>query len=109
MAPQMQGDMSEAKERYILSNDWEEINRMFHQHEWVKASAGGLVKAPIDLYKGGLRVLDAATADGKMSIQSTRTSSLLNLLRLISVLGLWLNDARSIFPEDAELVGFDIA
>lgn len=66
MAPQMQDDMSEAKERYILPNDWEEINRMYHQHEWVKSSAGGLVKAPVNLNKRGLRVLDAATADGKL-------------------------------------------
>lgn len=65
-------DMTEAKKRYILSNDAAEIERMTHQHEWIKASAGGLIKAPIDLNQENLRVLDSATADGASSRLSSR-------------------------------------
>lgn len=58
-------DMQSAKKQYILNNDWAEIDRMTHQHEWVKASAGGLITAPINLAQRRLRVLDSATADGE--------------------------------------------
>lgn len=57
--------MKDAKERYILANDFEEIDRMSYQHKWVKGSSGGLIKAPIDLTRENLRILDSATADGK--------------------------------------------
>lgn len=56
--------VEDLKRRYILPHDMKEIERMQNQHEWVKACAKGLVKAPINLRRGGLRVLDSATADG---------------------------------------------
>jgi hypothetical protein len=52
------------RDRYILPHDVEEILRMQNQHEWVKGCADGLIKAPLDMTKKNLRVLDAATADG---------------------------------------------
>lgn len=50
--------------RYFLPRNLEEAERMQNQHEWLKGGANGLVLAPIDLKRSGLRVLDAATADG---------------------------------------------
>lgn len=51
--------------RYFLPRNLEEAARMQNQHEWLKGGAGGLVLAPIDLGRQGMRVLDSATADGK--------------------------------------------
>lgn len=51
--------------RYFLPRNLDEAERMQNQHEWLKGSAGGLVQAPIDLGRQGMRVLDSATADGK--------------------------------------------
>ncbi|KAB2575235.1 N-methyltransferase gliN [Lasiodiplodia theobromae] len=39
------------------------MDRLRIQHEWVKGTCGGLIKAPIDYKASGLRVLDSATAD----------------------------------------------
>jgi len=50
--------------RYFLPRSLEEAKRMQNQHEWVKGCSGGLVFAPLDIKAPGLRVLDAATADG---------------------------------------------
>ncbi|CAH0018875.1 unnamed protein product [Clonostachys rhizophaga] len=75
-----------AKKHYMLSNNQREIERMRNQHEWIKISFGGLIKAPIDFSKKHQKILDAATADGT-----------------------WLLDARTLFPPETELVGFDIA
>ena len=50
--------------RYFLPRNLEEAERMQNQHEWLKGGANGLILAPIDLNRSGLRVLDAATADG---------------------------------------------
>jgi hypothetical protein len=47
-----------------------DFDRFSIQHEWIKGCIGGcsaLVRAPIDLSKPGLRVLDAATANGTMA------------------------------------------
>ncbi|OQE22213.1 hypothetical protein PENFLA_c013G08350 [Penicillium flavigenum] len=74
------------RERYILPHNVEEIERMQNQHEWVKGCADGLIKAPLDMTRKDLRVLDAATADGY-----------------------WIQDAKSIMPAGTEFVGFDIA
>ncbi|OKL56658.1 hypothetical protein UA08_08291 [Talaromyces atroroseus] len=65
--------------RYFLPRNVEEAKRMQNQHEWVKGSAHGLILAPIDLKRSGMRVLDAATADGY-----------------------WMKDAKRVFPEDTE-------
>ncbi|RFU32824.1 hypothetical protein B7463_g3513, partial [Scytalidium lignicola] len=72
--------------RYFLPRNVEEAERMQNQHEWLKGCANGLVLAPINLERRGMRVLDSATADGY-----------------------WIQDAKSIFPEDTEFVGFDNA
>ncbi|KAJ5509900.1 hypothetical protein LT330_007205 [Penicillium expansum] len=74
------------RERYILPHNVAEIERMQNQHEWVKGCADGLIKAPLDMTRNDLRVLDAATADGY-----------------------WIQDAKSIMPTGTEFVGFDIA
>lgn len=52
------------RERYILPHNVEEIKRMQNQHEWVKGCADGLIKAPLDMTRKDLCILDAATADG---------------------------------------------
>lgn len=57
-------NLDDARERYILPNNFEEIDRMRNQHEWVKGCAAGLINAPIDFNTKGLKVLDSATADG---------------------------------------------
>ncbi|KAL7942000.1 S-adenosyl-L-methionine-dependent methyltransferase [Trichoderma barbatum] len=75
-----------ARKAYILPNNRQEIERMKIQHEWIKGSFGGLIKAPIDYQKKGLKILDSAAADGT-----------------------WLCDVSSLFPPETELVGFDIA
>ncbi|KAL7905941.1 S-adenosyl-L-methionine-dependent methyltransferase [Trichoderma velutinum] len=75
-----------ARKAYILPNNQQEIERMKNQHEWMKGSFGGLIKAPIDFQRKNQKILDSATADGT-----------------------WLCDVSSLFPPDAELVGFDIA
>lgn len=62
MSPEEKAD---ATGRYFLPRNVEEAERMQNQHEWLKGGADGLVLAPIDLKRHGMRVLDAATADGK--------------------------------------------
>nr|A0A1U9YI04.1 RecName: Full=N-methyltransferase verN; AltName: Full=Verticillin biosynthesis cluster protein N [Clonostachys rogersoniana]AQZ42160.1 putative methyltransferase [Gliocladium sp.] len=79
-------DLENAKKTYMLANNQKEIERMKNQHEWIKGSFGGLVKAPIDFDKKNQSILDSATADGT-----------------------WLMDVRSLFPPETELIGFDIA
>lgn len=60
-------EKAEATGRYFLPRNVEEAERMQNQHEWLKGGADGLVLAPIDLQRRGMRVLDSATADGKPS------------------------------------------
>ncbi|KAF3389517.1 hypothetical protein F1880_003275 [Penicillium rolfsii] len=74
--------------RYFLPRNVEEAERMQNQHEWLKGCANGLVLAPIDLKRPGMRVLDAATADAQ---------------------GYWIQDAKNVFPPDTDFVGFDNA
>ncbi|KAL6895112.1 S-adenosyl-L-methionine-dependent methyltransferase [Trichoderma evansii] len=82
------GDLANesARKAYILPNNRQEIERMRNQHEWIKASFGGLIRAPIDYRKKNQRILDSAAADGT-----------------------WLCEVSTLFPPDTELVGFDIA
>ncbi|KAF2092844.1 hypothetical protein NA57DRAFT_69591 [Rhizodiscina lignyota] len=70
----------------MLPHNRKEIDRMKNQHEWIKCSFGGLIKAPIDYEKKKQKILDSAAADGT-----------------------WLSDACTLFPAETELVGFDIA
>jgi gliotoxin biosynthesis N-methyltransferase len=77
MRTQTENELHEAKARYYLPNSWGEIDRMRNQHEWVKGCAGGLIKAPIDYAANGFRVMDSATADGKL-ILPCDTSLLMN-------------------------------
>ncbi|RYP29374.1 hypothetical protein DL767_006760 [Monosporascus sp. MG133] len=79
-------NLEDARKAYMLPNNRQEIERMKNQHEWIKGSFGGLIKAPIDYEKKHQKVLDSATADGT-----------------------WLSDVRTLFPPETELVGFDIA
>ncbi|KAM5467130.1 hypothetical protein MauCBS54593_005752 [Microsporum audouinii] len=76
----------EAKARYLIPGGSVERDRLRVQHEWIKGTAGGLIKAPLDLTARGMKVLDSATADG-----------------------FWIHDVRLILPEETEYVGFDIA
>lgn len=64
--------VKDLRKRYILPHTRDEIERMQNQHEWVKGCAKGLLKAPLDQHKRGLRVLDSATADGKLYAQRYR-------------------------------------
>ncbi|KAL6695439.1 S-adenosyl-L-methionine-dependent methyltransferase [Trichoderma pleuroticola] len=75
-----------AREAYILPNNRQEIERMKNQHEWIKGSFGGLIKAPVDYQRENQKILDSATADGT-----------------------WLRDVSPLFPLETEFVGFDIA
>ncbi|KAK4039496.1 S-adenosyl-L-methionine-dependent methyltransferase [Parachaetomium inaequale] len=76
----------QAEPAYMLPHSHQEIERMKNQHEWIKGSFGGLIKAPINLFKKHQRILDSAAADGT-----------------------WLCDISTLFPPETELVGFDIA
>jgi hypothetical protein len=62
-------DFPLASEHYKLGHSPQEIERMRNQHEWIKGSFGGLIKAPIDYSKPGQKILDSATADGKSKFQ----------------------------------------
>lgn len=53
------------KPRYIIPGGSIERDRLRVQHEWIKGTAGGLIKAPLDLTARGMKILDSATADGK--------------------------------------------
>ncbi|KOS22743.1 Demethylmenaquinone methyltransferase [Escovopsis weberi] len=79
-------DLDEAKKAYMLPNNCQEILRMKNQHEWIKGSFGGLIKAPFEYEKKGQRILDSAAADGT-----------------------WLVDLSTLLVPETELVGFDIA
>ncbi|EFE32543.1 methyltransferase SirN-like, putative [Trichophyton benhamiae CBS 112371] len=74
------------KSRYVIPGGSVERDRLRVQHEWIKGTAGGLIKAPLDLTAQGMKVLDSATADG-----------------------FWIHDVRLVLPDDTEYVGFDIA
>lgn len=72
MSASSQNELSQASvqdvgSRYFLPRNMEEAERMQNQHEWLKGGADGLVLAPIDLTRSGMRVLDSATADGRES------------------------------------------
>ena len=41
-----------------------EIKRLSDNHEVVRDAMGGLLLAPVDLSKPGLKIYDSATADG---------------------------------------------
>lgn len=58
------GALENARKAYMLPHNQKEIERMRNQHEWIKGSFDGLVKAPIDFEKKHQRILDSATADG---------------------------------------------
>lgn len=63
--PHINGDsLEEAKKAYMLPNNRQEIERMKNQHEWIKGSFGGLIKAPIDYERKHQKILDSAAADG---------------------------------------------
>ncbi|KAF2280364.1 S-adenosyl-L-methionine-dependent methyltransferase [Westerdykella ornata] len=78
--------LEETRKAYMLPHNRKEIERMKIQHEWIKGSFGGLIKAPIDYNKKKQKILDSATADGT-----------------------WIFDASTLFPAETEFVGFDIA
>ncbi|KAL2135479.1 hypothetical protein VTI74DRAFT_8338 [Chaetomium olivicolor] len=79
-------EVKQSEEAYMLPHSHQEIERMRNQHEWIKGSFGGLIKAPINFFEKHQKILDSATADGT-----------------------WLCDVSSLFPPETELVGFDIA
>jgi len=60
----------EAKKAYMLPNNRQELERMKSQHEWIKGSFGGLIKAPIDYDKKHQRILDSAAADGEFALSA---------------------------------------
>ena len=49
----------------IFATGQTETDRLRLQHEIMKDCMKDLIKAPIDLSKPGLQILDQATADGK--------------------------------------------
>jgi hypothetical protein len=63
-----QNGLEETRKAYMLPHNRKEIERMKIQHEWIKGSFGGLIKAPIDYNKKNQRILDSATADGSDTI-----------------------------------------
>lgn len=60
-----------ARKAYILPHNRQEIERMKNQHEWIKDSFGGLIKAPVDYERKNQKILDSATADGTKFYQSS--------------------------------------
>lgn len=65
--PHINGDgLEEAKKVYMLPNNRQEIERMKNQHEWIKGSFSGLIKAPIDYERKHQKILDSAAADGNL-------------------------------------------
>ncbi|ORY06128.1 hypothetical protein BCR34DRAFT_519118 [Clohesyomyces aquaticus] len=69
----------------IFSAGQSEVDRLDMQHKVIYASMPQLVQAPIDLKKGGLRILDQATGSG-----------------------LWIRDVRETAGGDNNWVGTDI-
>ncbi len=67
--------LEQAKKAYMLRNNGQELERMKNQHEWIKGSFGGLIKAPIAYEKKHQKILDSAAADGKFHY-SPRNASL---------------------------------
>jgi hypothetical protein len=63
------------KEEYFLEHNPDELQRLREQHKLIKDSMGGLILAPIDFSKPGLRILDSATADGVYCARAYLTSS----------------------------------
>jgi len=59
-----QNGLEETRKAYMLPHNRKEIERMKIQHEWIKGSFGGLIKAPIDYNKKNQKIIDSATADG---------------------------------------------
>jgi hypothetical protein len=57
--------LENTRKAYMLPHNQSEIERMKCQHEWIKGSFGGLIKAPVDFAKKDQKILDSATADGK--------------------------------------------
>ncbi|KAF2122851.1 putative methyltransferase SirN-like protein [Lophiotrema nucula] len=77
--------VSQEQEKYFMEGNAAEIQRLSFQHEVLKNHIGALVLAPVEVSKGGLRILDSATADG-----------------------LWLRDLAGNVPADNTYVGTDI-
>jgi hypothetical protein len=50
-----------------------ELKRLSDNHEVFKDAMGGLLLAPVNLSKPGLRILDSATADGTYLTESFRS------------------------------------
>nr|QSQ85917.1 methyltransferase [Preussia typharum] len=95
-------ELEETRKAYMLPHNRKEIERMRTQHEWIKGSFEGLIKAPIDYEKKNQKILDSATADGSLFLSRNRAS-------LTRFTGTWLTDAYTLFPAETELIGFDIA
>jgi hypothetical protein len=51
---------------YVMGHDSAEIDRLTAQHQWIKASMGSLIVAPINPKKQGMKILDSGTADGNL-------------------------------------------
>lgn len=58
---------------YVMGHDAAEIARLHGQHEWIKASMGSLIHAPINPKKQNMRILDSGTADGMPSFKPRNT------------------------------------
>jgi hypothetical protein len=56
--------MDKYRESTKEAGDAKELKRLTDNHEVIKDAMGGLIWAPVDLSKPGLRILDCATADG---------------------------------------------
>lgn len=54
----------------IFSAGQTEVDRLDVQHKVIFASMPQLVQAPLDLSKGGLRILDQATGSGEYCINT---------------------------------------
>ena len=57
------------RKEYMHDND--EIERLSEQHGVIEDAMGGLLLAPLDLSRAGMRILDSGTADG-MSLKLLR-------------------------------------
>lgn len=99
----------------IFGAEQTEVERLDLQHRCIHDANPQFVYAPLDLSKGGYRILDQATGSGKPTIPFLSHDPhfvVFNFLQCAIadnvVAGIWIRDAREAAGADNEWVGTDI-
>ncbi|EHK98558.1 hypothetical protein M7I_5648 [Glarea lozoyensis 74030] len=87
----------------IFAAGEKEVDRLQLQHEIMKDAMKDLIKAPLNLSKPGLQILDQATADGPLLPNTPQNSAHTNIPS-----GIWLKDVAAVSPAQHEYTGTDI-